>query len=146
MKVAFSKHWKSSKQPRKQRKYVYNAPLHIRRKFLSVTLSKPLREKYGVRNIPVRKGDVVVVMRGDYKGKEGKVIEVDLKKVRVYVEGITRKKVDGSDVNVPLHPSNLKIVELDLEDEKRLKKLASKIEDVESKSEDKSKESKAKND
>ncbi len=138
MKVAFSKYWKSSKQPRKQRKYLYNAPLHIRRKFLSVTLSKPLREKYGIRNIPIRKNDVVVVMRGEYKGKEGKVIDVDLKKVRVYVEGITRKKVDGSNVNVPLHPSNLKIVELDLEDEKRLKKLASKIEVVESKKEKKS--------
>ncbi len=122
MKQAFSKSWRRSKSPRKQRKYEANAPLHLRRKFLSINLSRELRKKYGTRNVVVRTGDKVKVLRGKFKGKEGKVLRVDLKKIRVFVEGITRKKVDGTEVQVPLHPSNLQIVELNLEDEKRFKK------------------------
>ena len=123
MKQTFSRSWRSSKSPRKQRKYEANAPLHLRRKFLSVNLSKELRKKYNTRNVVLRKGDVVRVMRGKFKGREGKVTKGDLKRIRVFVEGVTRKKVDGSEVQVPLHPSNLQIVELNLEDEKRFKKL-----------------------
>ncbi len=126
MKQRFSKSWKSSKSPRKQRKYLANAPLHLRKKFLSVNLSKELRAKYGRRNVVVRKGDLVKITRGAFKGKEGRVLRVDLKKLRVFVEGITRKKVDGSDAQIPLHPSNLQIVELNQEDEKRFKKLKAK--------------------
>lgn len=126
MKVKFSRNWVRSKSPRKQRKYIANAPLHIRRKFLSVNLSKELRKKYGRRNVVVRTGDVVRVLRGSFKGVEGKVTRVNLKKGRVYVENVKRKKTDGSEVLVPLHPSNLQIVELNTEDEKRIKKIARK--------------------
>ena len=69
MKQKFSIHWKSSKQPRKQRKYAANAPLHLRKKFVSANLSKDLRKKQGKRNIPLRKGDIVKIMRGKFKGK-----------------------------------------------------------------------------
>lgn len=119
----WSKHWKSSKQPRKQRKYVYHAPLHIRHKFLSAHLSKELREKYKRRSFPVRKGDEIEIMKGKFKKKTGKISRVDLNKIKVYIDGITRKKVDGSEVQVPIHPSNLKIINLNLEDAKRLKSL-----------------------
>ena len=37
-----------SKQPRKQRKALYNAPAHARGKHLSAALSKDLREKLGL--------------------------------------------------------------------------------------------------
>jgi large subunit ribosomal protein L24 len=120
MKQKFSTKWKSSKQPRKQRKYIAKAPLHIKRKLLSVNLSKPLRSKYKKRNIPVRKGDVVKIMKGKFKGKQGKVLEVKTKTSKIYVEGIQVKKQDGSKVNVPLKAPNLQIVELKLEDKKRL--------------------------
>jgi large subunit ribosomal protein L24 len=119
----WSKHWKSSKQPKKQRKYVYHAPLHVRHKFFSAHLSKELRERYNRRSFPLRRGDEVEVMRGEFKKKTGKVSRVDLKEVKVYIDGITRKKVDGSEVQVPFHPSNLKIINLNLEDKKRLKAL-----------------------
>jgi len=109
------------KQPRKQRKFLYNAPLHIRGKIMSATLSKELREKYNVRNLPIRVGDKVKVMRGDFKGTEGKVVEVDLKRYRIHVEGVTQKRTDGTEVYYPLHPSNVMIVELNLEDEERTK-------------------------
>ena len=123
MKKKFSKHWKSSKQPRKQRKYLANAPLHIRKKFLSVNLSKDLRKKYGKRNIPVKKGDVVKILRGKFKKKQGKIKEVKLKTSKVIVDGIQVKKQDGSKADVKLQPSNLQIIELNIEDKKRLKQI-----------------------
>jgi large subunit ribosomal protein L24 len=120
MKQKFSKAWKESKQPRKQRKFLANAPIHIKRKTLGVHLSKELRKKYSRRNIVVRKGDTVLIMRGKFKGKRGKVIKIKIKKPLVNVEGIQVKKRDGSKVNVKLQPSNLQIIELNLEDKKRL--------------------------
>ncbi|EHR78425.1 50S ribosomal protein L24 [Thermococcus litoralis DSM 5473] len=110
-----------SKQPRKQRKFLYNAPLHLRHKIVSATLSKELRQKYGIRALPIRTGDKVKIMRGDFKGHEGKVVEVDLKRYRIHVEGATLKKVNGTEVFYPIHPSNVMIVELNLEDERRKK-------------------------
>lgn len=136
MKQKFSTKWKSSKQPRKQRKYLAKAPLHIRKKFLSVNLSKELRKKYNKRNIPVRKGDVVKIMRGKFKKKQGKIIKVKLKTSKLAIEAIQVKKLDGSKANVLLQPSNLQIVELNLEDRKRIQKLGAK-EEKEEKSEEK---------
>ncbi len=126
MKKLFSKHWKSSKQPRKQRKYLYNMPLHLKRKMLSTLLSKELRKKLEKRNLPLRKDDTVLIMRGKFKGKRGKVEKVNLKKIKVYVEGVNRVKIDGSKVYYPLHPSNLMITELNLDDKKRKAKLERK--------------------
>ena len=83
MKQKFSKKWKSSKQPRKQRKYLANAPKHLRRAFMSVNLTKELRKKYGKRNLELRKGDIVKIMRGSFKKKIGKITEVDMKKIRM---------------------------------------------------------------
>ncbi|MDI3483506.1 MAG: large subunit ribosomal protein [Methanobacteriaceae archaeon] len=115
-----------SKQPRKQRKFLHNAPLHIRHKIMSANLSKELREEYNRRSLPVRKGDKVEIMRGDFKGHQGKIERVDLKNYKVYVEGATIQKVDGTTTYFPIHPSNLQIIELNLEDEKRLKVLERK--------------------
>ena len=120
MEQKFSKTWKSSKQPRKQRKYLANAPLHMKNKFISSNLSKDLRKKYG-RNLPIRKGDNVKIMRGEFKGKKGKVTKVLLKLSKIIVEGIQIKKKDGSKVDIKLEPSNLQIIELNMEDKRRLK-------------------------
>ena len=110
-----------SRQPRKQRRAYFNAPLHKRQKLMSAPLSPELREKYGVRNLPVRVGDKVRVMRGDFKGHEGKVVKVDLKRYRIYVDGVVIKKASGETVFRPLHPSKVMIVELDLKDPWRKK-------------------------
>jgi len=117
---------KSSKA-RKQRKFLYNAPLHVRRKLLSAHLSKELQEKYKRRSFPVRVGDEVEVMRGEFKKRTGKVAKVDLKKYKVYIEGLTRKKVEGREKMVPIHPSNLRIINLNLEDKKRVEALERKL-------------------
>jgi large subunit ribosomal protein L24 len=127
MRKKFSTMWKSSKQPRKQRKYIANAPLHIKRKLMSVNLSKELRKKYQKRSVPLRKKDTVKIMRGKFKGKKGKIIKVLLKTQKVEVEGIQIKKQDGSKVNIKLRPSNLQIIELNVEDKKRNKALSKGI-------------------
>ncbi len=110
-----------SKQPRKQRKRVYDAKLHQRHRFLHATLSKELRDKYGKRAIRVRKGDKVKVMRGSFAGHTGKVLEVDMKKLRIYVDGVTVKKANGEEVARPIHPSNVMIIEIGEEDSVREK-------------------------
>lgn len=129
MKQKFSKKWIKSKQPRKQRKYRANAPLHIKRKFVGVNLSKELREKHEKRNLPVRKGDIVKIMRGKFKNKKGKVTTVDIKSSKVTIEGIQVKKKDNSKANIKLQPSNLQIIELFLEDKKRIKNSTKKTEE-----------------
>lgn len=43
---------------------------------MSSPLSKELRGEHGVRSIPVRKDDEVLIVRGKYKGREGKVTQV----------------------------------------------------------------------
>ena len=108
-------------KPSKQRKRLFTAPLHIRYKILSAPLAPELREKYGFRSLPIRVGDKVQVMRGDFKGFEGKVLSVDRKKFRIAIEGITREKVDGTTINVPIHPSKVMITELNLDDKRRRK-------------------------
>ena len=122
----FSKSWRKSKQPRKQRKYVYNAPLHIRHSFMGAHLSPELRKKHGKRSIAVRKGDTVKIMKGRFAGKTGKVERVDPKKCKVYIQGIEITKKDGSKVLQPIHPSNLLITALEIEDKKRKSKLMQK--------------------
>ncbi|MAG38425.1 50S ribosomal protein L24 [Candidatus Pacearchaeota archaeon] len=123
MKKKFSTAWKASKQPRKQRKYKANAPLHTRHKFLSANLSKALREKYGKRSLPLRKGDEVLVMRGSFKKKRAKVVSVSSKDLKVTLENIQRTKKDGTKISVNFSPSVLQIQDLILEDKERIKAL-----------------------
>ncbi len=123
MKKDFVKNWIKSRQRRKQRKYRFNAPIHIKQKFLGCHLSKELIKKYSKRSIRVRVGDKVKVVRGQYKGKTGKVETVDIKKCKVLISGIEITKKDGSKAKIPLTPSNLIIQELNLEDKKRKDKL-----------------------
>src|SRR3989344_5413339 len=98
MRNKFSTSWIASKQPRKQRKYTYNAPLHLKREFMHANLAKELQKKYGKRSLIVHKGDEVLVMRGSFKKKKAKVSAVDIKRTRAALEGITRTKRDGSKV------------------------------------------------
>lgn len=122
----WSNKWKGSKQVRKQRKYRYNAPLHVKQKFAKATLSKELRKKYGLRSLQIRKGDQVKIMVGQSRKTIGKVLRVDLKHERVYVEGVEIVKRDGTKKNHPINPSNLQIITLNLDDKKRKKILERK--------------------
>lgn len=123
MKQSFSTSWISSTQPRKQKKYIANAPLHLKRKYLSAPLSKELKKKYSRRSIRLRTGDKVRILRGQFKKKEGKIVEVIVKKTKVNIENIQSIKKDGSKAPFPMHPSNLMILELQADDRMRKKYL-----------------------
>ncbi len=118
---------KISSQPRKVRKrQVYTSALHIKRKMITAPLSKEAREKYGVKRMQLRVGDKVMIRKGRFKGHIGKVERIDIKRLRMYIEGVTRKKVDKSTVHVPIRPWNVEILDLDLSDERRKKSLERK--------------------
>ncbi|HVP17321.1 MAG TPA: 50S ribosomal protein L24 [candidate division Zixibacteria bacterium] len=108
-------------KPTKQRKMLYQAPDHVRHRLLAAHLSPSLRATHITKSFPVRSGDTVRLMRGDHKGFEGKITRIDLKKYRIYVEGLTREKVDGTTIFVPVHPSKLMITHLILDDKWRKK-------------------------
>ena len=110
---------KSVKDPGKQRKKFFNAPAHIRHKSMAAPLSSELAASKGAKTLPVRKGDTVRIMRGDNKGFEGKVSRVDLKAYRIYLEGLTREKVDGTNIFLAVHPSKVQIRNLVLDDKYR---------------------------
>jgi len=110
---------KRVKSPRKQRKRLYTAPAHLRHKLMAAPLSPQLTASKSVKTLPVRKGDTVRIMRGDHKGFEGKISRVDLKTYRIYLEGLTREKVDGTAIFLPVHPSKVMIKNLNLSDKWR---------------------------
>ncbi|UCD04262.1 MAG: 50S ribosomal protein L24 [Candidatus Woesearchaeota archaeon] len=128
MKTKWSKSWKSSKQPRRQRKYRANAPLHIRKKMMKAPLSKELKTKYKIKNITVRVNDRVKVLKGKYKGKIGKITRRDLKNYKIFMKEAEIQKKDGTSYPYPISPSNIVVLELNLDDKKRKSKLESKNE------------------
>jgi len=115
-----------TKSPSKQRKRLYEAPFHSRGHIFSAHLSSELRSSQNSRALPVRKGDTVRVLRGDYKGFEGKILRVDRKDYKIYVDGINREKADGSSIQVPIHPSKVEVIRLNLDDKWRDKILRRK--------------------
>ncbi|MBU2523536.1 MAG: 50S ribosomal protein L24 [Nanoarchaeota archaeon] len=123
----YSIKWRTSTRGSKQRKFKANAPSHIRHKMVSAHLSKELRTKYARRSFPLRKGDTVKIQKGKFSGKSGKVSEIDMRKFRAYVDGMTVSKKDGSKVNVPIVVSDLMIIEFNLDDKMRIDALGRNI-------------------
>ena len=116
----------TSTKPTKQRKRLYQASATERYQRFAAPLSEKLKESHGVSSLPVRNGDTVMVMRGDRKGSEGKISQIDRKNYRIFIEGATREKVDGTTIPVPIHPSNVMITRLNLDDKWRKKILERK--------------------
>ena len=113
-----------SKQPHKQRIQTERAPLHKRQKQLHATLSEELRGEYDTRRTRVNAGDTVEVMRGDAAGSEGEVLRAILEDGTIHVEDVTVETADGEEVPRPLDPSNVRITDLDLSDDRREERLA----------------------
>jgi large subunit ribosomal protein L24 len=112
-----------STQPRKQRRAAARAPDHRARKMVTSHLDGDLLVKYNRRSLPVVLGDTVKVLRGSFKGHTDKVIEIDVKKRRIRVEGVTLLQADGTKVPRPLDASNVVITKLNLADPRRREKL-----------------------
>jgi large subunit ribosomal protein L24 len=119
----FSTAWKSSTKARKQRKYRFTLPTHTRQRLIRSHLSKELKKKYNRRSIGIRVGDKMRILRGQFKKKEGKIEHIDRKRERVYISGIEILKKDGSKSQFPIHPSNLIVVEAQINDKRRKQKL-----------------------
>ena len=105
--------------PSKQRKEIYQAEGQKLRKLLAAPLSEELRKTQGRRSYPVRKGDTVKIVRGDFAGVEGKVTTVDTDNRRLFVEGVTREMTSGTSTNVSVHTSKVMITKLNLDDKWR---------------------------
>ena len=98
-------------------------PKHQRDKMVGAVLEDSLRRQYGRKNIRVIRGDSIRVMRGEYKGVEGKVEKVNTEHATLHIEGIQREKIRGGQVKVPIHSSNVMVISLNLDDGYRSSKL-----------------------
>ncbi|KAG8787932.1 hypothetical protein FRC20_007471 [Serendipita sp. 405] len=108
-----------SSSRRKSRKAHFGAASSVRRELMTASLSKDLRNKYNVRAIPVRKDDEVLIVRGKYKGRDGKVTQVYRKKWIIHVDRVHRDKTNGSTASIGIHPSNVVITSLKLDKDRR---------------------------
>jgi large subunit ribosomal protein L24 len=105
-----------SRLPRKQRKAVFSAHNFARRRFLTVPLSRELRQRYGRRQLPVRKGDTVRVISGSYEGQEERVAKIDTRGRTLTLDNITVKKADQKLKALPVRPNHLLLTKLNLVD------------------------------
>jgi large subunit ribosomal protein L24 len=100
-----------------------HVPKHQRDKMVGAILEDALRRQYGTRTVRVIKGDSIRVIRGEYKGVEGKVEKVDTEDATFHIEGIQRDKIRGGQVKVPIHSSKVMVIALNLDDKYRSDKL-----------------------
>lgn len=103
-----------SSSRRKSRKAHFTAPSHERRVIMSAPLSKRLRQKYGIRSLPIRKNDEVVIKRGRYKTQQQSMRVTDVKRSQyvINLEKLSRDKSNGTQVPLNIHPSNVEITKL----------------------------------
>jgi len=114
-------------KPTKSRnKLIYNATFHTRSKQLGSQLSEDLRKKYGKKSVRVIEGDSIKIVRGEFKGVDGKISKVSTKKSSVAVEGVKKEKTKGDKFDVYIHTSNLLVTGLNPDDKWRIAKLEGK--------------------
>jgi len=105
---------------------IYRAPYAVKSKQVSSPLSKDLQKKYGKRRMRVAVDDSVKVVRGEYKGIDGKITKVSILSNSVAIEGIKREKLKGEKIDVLIQSSNVLITNLNTEDHWRKSKLEGK--------------------
>ena len=105
-------------------KFIHYAK-HQRDKMVGATLADNLRQQYKKRSVRVIKGDSVRVMRGEYRGVEGKVEKVNTENGTLQIEGVQHEKVRGGQVKVPIHASNVMVTSLKTDDKYRSAMLSS---------------------
>jgi ribosomal protein uL24 len=86
---------------------------------MAAPLSPNLRAEYGVRTLPVRRDDTVLITKGDRNMTEGRVVRVDVARSQLFIEGVTRQSLNGTTVQIPVRPENVLITRLNLDDERR---------------------------
>jgi len=114
-------------KPTKARNYqIYLAPHARRSKQLGSPLSKELRKKYGKRSMRVILGDTVKVLRGEYRGVDGKVSKISTQNGNLAIEGVKKEKSKGEKFDVLIKTSKVIITGLNLDDHWRKTKLQRK--------------------
>ncbi len=114
-------------KPSKMRnKMIYLATFQTRSKQLGSALSKDLQKKYGKRSVRVNEGDSIKIVRGEFKGVDGKIAKVFPQKNSVTIEGIKKEKTKGEKFDVYIHTSNLLVTSLNSENRWRIAKLEGK--------------------
>lgn len=103
-----------SKKPGKQRKALFNYKNNHRSKLLSTRVADFVREEYGIKALPLRVGDDVRVVKGEFKDFEGEVIEIT-KNLRAKIKEVTFDKADGTEFHPTIHISKLIITKLSKE-------------------------------
>ncbi|WP_371504911.1 50S ribosomal protein L24 [Nitrosopumilus adriaticus] len=105
---------------------IFRATFQTRSKQLGSTLSKDLRKKYGKRSVRAIEGDSVTILRGEFKGVEGKISKVSTQKSSVAIDGVKKEKTKGDKFDVYIHTSNLLVTSLSTDDKWRILKLEGK--------------------
>lgn len=105
---------------------IYKATFHTRSKQLGSQLSEDLRKKYGKKSVRVIQGDSIKIVRGEFKGVDGKISKVSTKKSSVAIEGVKKEKTKGDKFDVYIHTSNLIVTGLNTDDKWRIAKLEGK--------------------
>jgi large subunit ribosomal protein L24 len=128
-------------KPTKMRnRMIYQATFQTKSKQLGSALSKDLHKKYGKRSVRVVKGDSITILRGEFKGVDGKVAKISTQKSSVAIEGVKKEKTKGDKFDVYIHTSNLVVTSLNTEDKWRIRKLENEDTPKETKGADKTKE------
>ena len=102
---------------------MYRATFNTRSKQLTSQLSDDLRKKYSRKNIRVVEGDSIKIVRGEFKGVDGKIAKVSTENNSVAIEGIKKEKTKGDKFDVFIHTSNLVVTGLNTDDKLRVAKL-----------------------
>ena len=105
---------------------IYRATIQTRNKQLASPLSKDLRKKYGKRNVRIVEGDTVRILRGEFKGVDGKVEKVSAPSNSITVAGIKKEKTKGDKFDVYINSSNVIVTALNTDDKWRMSKLEGK--------------------
>ena len=103
----------SSSQPRKQRKFLANAPNHLKKKFVNLYISKVLRasKKLNKRTVTAHAGMKIKIIKGKFKGKEGSISRVSVVETRIFVEGISHRNLRGREKMIPFAPANVVVID-----------------------------------
>ena len=105
---------------------IYQATFQTRSKQMGSALSKDLQKKYGKKSARVVEGDSIKIVRGEFKGVDGKISKISTQKSSVAIDGVKKEKTKGDKFDVYIHTSNLLITSLNTSDKWRIAKLEGK--------------------
>jgi len=105
---------------------IYRASHVLKSKQVSSHLSKELKKKFSKNSIRIVEGDSVKIVRGEFKGVDGKVSKISIQKNSLVIEGVKKEKTKGEKFDVHIHTSNVIVTGLNTDDKWRTSKLEGK--------------------